>query len=50
MNFGFKIINNILLLPKFIKPGFKSVNCIRQEDKTTWLGKLFQMLTALLVK
>jgi len=26
MNFGFKIINNILMLPKFIKPGFKHVN------------------------
>jgi len=24
MNFGFKTINNILMLPKFIKPGFKS--------------------------
>ena len=32
MNFGFKIINNILMLPKFIKPGFKRVNCIRQDN------------------
>jgi len=32
MNFGFKIIDNILMLPKFIKPGFKRVNYIRQDN------------------
>jgi len=32
MNFGFKIINNILMLPKFIKPRFKHINCIRQQN------------------
>jgi len=47
-NFGFEIINKILMLPEFIKPRFKHVNCIKNN---IWLGiKLFQMSSALLVK
>ena len=40
MNFGFKIINNILMLPKFIKPGFKCVKCIRQDNMVHVLSKM----------
>ena len=44
MNFGFEI----MVLPEFIKS--RDLNVLTVSNKRTWLGKLSEMLSPLLVK